>query len=324
MSDMIRVINGAEVARLLSLSDCVALMARTFVAISAGQAELPLRMAVQPPGTQNRLGLMPGYLAEPAALGVKVVTIFPGGASHPGFILLFDPDDGAPLAMVSASEVTALRTAAASAAATQILANPGDSDLAILGTGTQAAAHLRAMALVRPLSRVRLWGRSPAKAQAFAEANSDAVAVPIEIMPSAQAAVKGAGLICTTTSSPVPVVEARWVAPGAHVNLVGSSIPSTTEADAALVAMSSYFVDYRPSAIAQAGELKLAIDQGLVTLDHIRGEIGQVYSNQIPGRQTASEITVFKSLGNAAQDLASARWIHDRATQQGIGVSVEI
>lgn len=324
MSDTIRVITAAEVAQLLPLSDCVALMTRTFVALSAGQAELPLRMAVQVPGTQNRLGLMPGYLGEPAALGVKVVTIFPGGASHPGVILLFDPGNGAPLAMINASEVTALRTAAASAAATDVLANPGAADLAILGTGMQATTHLQAMALVRPLSRIRLWGRSLAKAQAFAEAQSGVAGVPVEVMPSAQAAVEGAGLICTTTSSPVPVLKASWVAPGAHVNLVGSSIPSTSEVDAALVAAASYFVDHLPSALAQAGELKLAIDQGMVTADHIRGEIGQVVSNQITARKSAEEITVFKSLGNAAQDLASARWIYDRAVHEGVGTSVDV
>ncbi len=324
MSNQIRIINGREVMQLLPLAECIPLMANTFMSISAGRAELPLRMAVQIPGTQNRLGLMPGYLAEPAALGVKVVTLFPGGSSHPGFVLVFDPATGAPLAMISASEVTALRTAAASAAATGALANQGHTELAILGAGTQASTHLRAMALVRPLSRVRVWARSPEKAQAFKEAHADAVGVPIEVMTSARAAVEGVGLICTTTSSPTPILEAEWVAPGAHVNLVGSSIPTTSEVDAALVAAAAYFVDYRPSALAQAGELKLAMEQGLVSADHIRGEIGQVLSRQIAGRGAQGEITIFKSLGNAAQDLASAFRIHQQAVLGGIGAVVEI
>lgn len=324
MRNPIRIINGREVRQLLPLSECIPLMARTFIAISGGKAELPLRMAVQIPGTQNRLGLMPGYLAEPAVLGVKVVALFPGGSSHPGFVLVFDSGSGAPLAMISASEVTALRSAAASAAATDLLANPGRTELAILGAGAQASAHLRAMALVRPLSRVRLWARSQEKAQAFSKAHADAVDAPIEVAPSARDAVEGAGLICTTTSSPTPILKAEWVASGAHVNLVGSSIPTTSEVDAALVAASGYFVDYRPSALAQAGELKLAMEQGLVSADHIRGEIGEVLSKQRPGRGAPAEITVFKSLGNAAQDLASAFHIHEQAALKGIGALVQI
>ena len=324
MHSSIRIVSSAQVARLLPMADAIPLMARTFEAVSAGRAQLPLRMAVQAPAPQNRLGVMPGCLDEPGALGVKVVALFPNAASHAGFILLFDPNSGAPLALVNAGEITALRTAAASAAATRVLANPGAADLAILGTGVQAAAHLKAMAHARPLSRIRVWGRSPDKALAFAAAHGDDAPVPIEAMPSARAAVDGASLICTTTSSPTPILEGAWVSSGAHVNLVGSSFPTTREVDTPLVVRSRYYVDYLASALAQAGELKAAMDEGLVNADHIRGEVGQVLLSQVAGRETPGDVTVFKSLGNAAQDLASARWVYDRATETGDGVAVEI
>lgn len=322
MRHTIKVIGGADVDRLLPMGACIELMRATFVAVSNGRAELPLRVAVAAPG--GRLGLMPGYLAEPGAIGVKVVSLYPAGASHAGFVLLFDPQTGAPLALVSAGEITALRTAAATAAATAVLANPDAGDVAILGAGVQAASHLRALSLSRPLSRVRLWARNPQKAQDFVARYAAVLRLPIEVAATPQATVEGATLVCTTTSAPEPILEGAWLADGAHVNLVGSSIPTTSEVDTATVARARYFVDYRPSALAQAGELKRAMDQGLVQADHIVAEVGEVLSGRMAGRRDADEITLFKSLGNAAEDLAAARFVYDRALETGAGATVEL
>lgn len=322
MRHPIRIISGADVERLVPMTACIELMRTTFAAVSDGRAELPLRMAVAAPG--GRLGFMPGYLAEPGAIGVKVVSLYPAGASHAGFVLLFDSQTGAPLALISAGEITAIRTAAATAAATNVLANPDAGDLAILGAGVQAAAHLHALSLARPLSRVRLWARNPEKARDFAARHAATLPFSIEVSPTPQAAVEGATLVCATTSAPEPILEGAWLAVGAHVNLVGSSIPTTSEADSVTVTRARYFVDYRPSALAQAGELKRAIDQGLVGPDHIVAEVGEVLLGRAEGRRRADEITLFKSLGNAAQDLAAARFAYDRAVEAGVGATVEL
>ncbi len=321
------VISGAEVRRLLPMIDCIPLVEGAMRTVSRGDAQLPLRISVSPIGTQNKLVAMPGYLDEPASMGAKVIAVYPGNArrglsSHMGVVVLFDVQQGIPLAMIDAASITGMRTAAASAVATRVLSPDDACDLAIVGTGEQAAAHLHALSLVRRLRSVRVWGRSRDKAKAFVEREASSVEVRIDVCDHLRDALVGADLVCTTTSSREPIVQGAWIARGAHVNLVGASTPVAREVDDALVRESSFFVDYRPSALSQAGELLGAM--GADAANHIRGEIGEVLNGTVPGRTDEFEITVYKSLGIAAQDLVTAHEVYRRAKAAGVGVRAQL
>ena len=318
------IVGGADVRRALPMSDCIEAVDRAMRAFSDGGAEVPLRTIMQLPGTRNFFGVMPGYLADPQGLGAKILTVYPdntqrGLPSHVGIVVLFDTEIGIPLAVMDAAEITAIRTAAASAVATRALARTDASHLAILGTGEQAATHLEAMSKVRALRTVRIWGRSIEKAERFAEQEGSRLSLRVEVSRTAEEAVKGADIVCTVTASRDPVLNGAWLARGAHVNLVGSSRLVAREADDEVVTNSRFFVDSRTSARAEAGELKHAIDAGLVSESHILGEIGEVLSGSVSGRTGNNDITVYKSLGVAAQDLAAAHVIYERAVRDGLG-----
>lgn len=326
-STPVLVIGGADVRRLLPMEDCIPIVASAMREVSRGGALMPLRIGCVPPGTQNILAVMPGYLDEPPSIGAKVIAVYPenaqrGLSSHMGVVVLFDPREGLPLAIIDAASVTGLRTAAATAVATKALAPESAADLAIIGTGEQAAAHLHAISLVRELRSVRVWGRSKEKAHAFADREARPGQPRIEVYATIRDALLGADLICTTTGSREPIVEGAWIAQGAHVNLVGASSAAAREVDDALVLRSSFFVDFRGSALAQAGELLSAM--GSNAARHIRGEIGEVLNGSVPGRTDEFEVTVYKSLGIAAQDLAAAHAIYQRAQQRGLGVRAEL
>jgi ornithine cyclodeaminase/alanine dehydrogenase-like protein (mu-crystallin family) len=321
------VISGADVRRLLSMADCIPLIEGVMRTVSRGGAQLPLRIGVSPVGTRNKLAVMPGYLDEPASIGAKVIAVYPGNArrglsSHMGVVVLFDPREGVPLAMIDAASITGMRTAAATAVATRALSPDDACDLAIIGAGEQASSHLHAISLVRKLRTVRVWSRSRDKARAFADREANAVDNRIDVCESIRDALVGADIVCTTTSSTEPIVQGAWIARGAHVNLVGASVPSAREVDDALVKQSSFFVDYRPSALAQAGELLGAM--GADAANHIRGEIGEVLNGTVAGRTDEFEITVYKSLGIAAQDLVTAHEIYRRAKAAGAGVRAQL
>jgi len=321
------VISGADVHRLLPMSDCIPLIENAMRTVSRGGAQLPLRIGVTPTGTQNKLAVMPGYLDEPASMGAKVIAVYPGNArrglsSHMGVVVLFDVREGVPVAMIDAASITGLRTAAATAVATRTLSPEDACDLAIIGTGEQAAAHLHAISLVRKLRTIRVWGRSRDNAHAFAEREGAKVDPRIEVSETIRDALVGADMVCTTTASREPIVQGAWIARGSHVNLVGASTAAVREVDDALVKQSSFFVDYRPSALAQAGELLGAM--GADAAKHIRGEIGEVLNGVVPGRTDEFEITVYKSLGIAAQDLAAAQEIYQRAKASGAGVRAQL
>lgn len=321
------VISGADVRRLMSMADCIPLIEGVMRTVSRGGAQLPLRIGVSPVGTPNKLAVMPGYLDEPASLGAKVIAVYPGNAkrglsSHMGVVVLFDAREGVPLAMIDAASITGMRTAAATAVATRALSPDDACDLAIIGTGEQASAHLHAISLVRKLRTVRVWGRSRDKARAFVEREANTVETRIDVCETVRDALVGADIVCTTTGSTEPIVQGAWIARGAHVNLVGASVASAREVDDALVKQSSFFVDYRPSALAQAGELLGAM--GADAANHIRGEIGEVLNGAVAGRTDEFEITVYKSLGIAAQDLVTAQEIYRRAKAAGAGVRAQL
>lgn len=321
------ILGGEQVRRALPMPVCIDAIERAMRAVSAGQARVPLRTVMPVPASPNLFAVMPGYLGDPPGLGVKILALYPdnparGLSSHIGLVACFDPQTGLPLAVMDASEITALRTAAASAVATRALARPDASVLAILGTGEQAATHLEALSHVRALRAVRVWGRTREKAQAFAARASARCSWPIQVCDSAQAAVEGADLICTLTASREPILEGSWLLPGAHVNLVGASQRSAREADDEVVTRSRFFVDLRASAMAEAGELHHAMQAGRVQEDPILGEIGEVLAGSVTGRAAATDVTVYKSLGIAAQDIAAAHVVYERAIHEGLGTRV--
>jgi ornithine cyclodeaminase/alanine dehydrogenase-like protein (mu-crystallin family) len=316
------VISGDDVRRLLTMERCVELIDTAMRTVSRGGAQLPLRIGAPIPGG-NVVAVMPGVLDEPAVAGAKVIAVFPNNSqrglpSHRGVVVLFDIDRGAPLAIIDATAITGLRTAAASAVATHALARADAASLAIIGNGEQAAAHLRAIAVVRPLKSVRVWGRSMERAQQFAHQERPHSPVPIDVAATVEQAVADADIVCTTTSAREPILQGAWLRPGSHVNLVGASAATAREADDELVKRAAFFVDFRGSALAQAGELLGAFGKDAAA--HIRGEIGEVLSGAKAGRTSREQITVYKSLGIAAQDLAAAQYVYESARRTGCGV----
>lgn len=322
----LRVISGAEIRELLPYDACVAAVAQAMRGVSAGRVLMPLRQFMPVPSTgDGKLAWMPGYLGEPECFGIKLLSLFPGNpkvglSSHVGLYVLYEAAHGRPLAIMEASALTAIRTASASVVATRALARPDSKTLAILGTGEEARSHIDAFQAVRPFERLLLWGRREDAARALAGHAQSAGCRGVEIVRDAAAAAAQADVICTVTSSATAILRGADVRPGTHLNLVGSSIPSTREVDDELVVKSRYFVDYRGSALAQAGELLEAIKAGHVTESHILGEIGDVLERVVPGRTSAADVTVYKSLGVAAQDLVSALLVYSRARERGLGV----
>jgi len=325
----IRFLSGAQTRRLLPMQACIDAVREAMVQVSRGNAALPLRHAMPIPNGKGMLGMMYGYLGEPEAFGMKLASLYPGNtrlglSSHMGLMILYEAEHGKPLAIMDASVVTAIRTAAASAAATEALARRDATVLAILGTGEQAAAHLESMAAVRELEQVRIWGRTATRAEALATQAREHVRAPIAVAGTAEEAVTGADIICTVTSSPDPILMGDWVARGTHVNLVGSSFPDRREVDDDLVAKSRFFADYRRSALAQAGEFLEAKAHGRIDERHIVAEIGEVYAGTAAGRTDDSQITVYKSLGIIAQDIAAAMLVWRTAQSEDVGHSLEL
>jgi ornithine cyclodeaminase/alanine dehydrogenase-like protein (mu-crystallin family) len=321
-------VNEAGVRRLLTMDVCVPLMRDALCALSRGDAVQPLRSLVRLPDGSGLLGLMPGYLGDPQSFGLKVVTVMPGNHgtpydSHQGVVMLFAVKHGEPLAVMDASSITAIRTAAASAAATDALARPDAGDLALIGSGTQAHTHLAAMRAVRPLRRVRVWSRNRENAERFAREAKASAGIVIEAASSAEEAVRGADLVCTTTSSREPVLQGSWLAPGAHVNAVGSCFPAARELDTEAVKRSRFVTDCRESCVKEAGDFLIPLREGAIGDSHLLGEIGDVFLGKLQGRTSPEDITVYESLGVAIEDLASAHAIHRRAIERGEGEWLE-
>jgi ornithine cyclodeaminase len=318
------IVNQSEVPQLLPMRECVDVMERAFRSLAQGEAILPLRPIMWLPERVGALGMMPSYLGGIQAIGLKAISVFPGNHgtaydSHQGVVLLFEAQHGRLLAIVDATSVTAIRTAAVSALATKVLAQESAGDLAILGSGTEARTHLEAMLVARPIRRVRVWSRHAENAAHFAAAESARHGIKVETAPDARTAVAGADLICTTTSAREPVLAGEWLARGAHINAVGSSVASTRELDTAALVRSRLFVDRRESALNEAGDFLMPKQEGAIGDEHIAGELGEVLLGAVPGRRSPDEITLFKSLGLAIEDLAAAQHIYDHARQRGIG-----
>lgn len=314
--------------RLLPMTECIDLMRQTMIATAERRVVLPLRSVMVMPDDKGMLGNMPGYLADPECFGVKLVSLIPRNkppqySSHLGLVLLFEAEHGQPVALLDAAEITAIRTAAASGLATRLLALPQAGDLALLGAGEQARSHLQAMLAVRTLRRVRVWARDPDKGAEFARAEGARHRIDIETSATVAEAVKGADIICTLTKAREPILRGEWLAPGTHLNVVGSSIAATAEIDTPAVVKSRFFVDYRESTINEGGEYLRALKAGAITPQHLLAEIGEVANGSKPGRLSPSDVTLYKSLGIAPQDLASAHYVLEKARAAGLGQVID-
>lgn len=323
------ILTQPEVRRLLPMRRCMDLMAEVLKSLARGECVNPLRSAMHLPDGRGLLGMMPGLSGTPDALGLKVVTVFPGNHgtpydAHQGLVVLFDPEFGLPTAILDASEVTAIRTAAVSGVATELLARDDSTELAILGSGVQGRTHLEAMLEARRFERVRVYSPTEANRRAFAERESARHGIAVEAVASAEEAVRDADVICTVTSSREPVLQGSWIAPGAHINAVGSSIKTTRELDTEAVVRSRLFVDRRESTVNEAGDFLFPKAEGAIDDSHIVGEIGEILLGQVGGRETQDEVTLFKSLGLAVEDLAAAHHVLERARAEGVGVSVPL
>ena len=305
-----RFIDREEISRRLTYEVCIPIVRNAMIAFSRGETRQLLRSIL--PLSEGRLfGVMPGALGANAPFGAKLISVFQenfsrGIQSHQGLVILFDPESGAPVCVLHAGEITAIRTAAASAVATDALARKDACRLALLGYGEQAETHARAIGKVRNLESIVVWGRSPDRAGAFAERMKKEQKIPVTPAATVQQAVAEADIICTGTSATEPILKGAWVRPGAHVNLVGSGYAGPTEVDNDLAVRSRFIADSREGVLQQGAEFLRAKQAGLIGDDHIVAEIGQVLAGEIEGRRSPEEITVYKSLGHIVQDLASA------------------
>lgn len=313
-----RFIDREEVARRLTYEVCIPIVRQAMIAFSKGETKQLLRSII--PLSEGRLfGIMPGAMGAHGVFGAKLISVFHGNfqrgiQSHQGLVILFDAESGAPVCAAHAGEITAIRTAAASAVATDALARKDARRLALLGYGEQAQTHARAMTKVRRIESIAVWGRSPERARAFAERMQTELGVPVTSAGTVKEAVAEADIVCTVSSASEPILKGEWIRPGTHVNVVGSSYAGPAEVDNELVARSRFIADSRESVLQQGAEFLRAKAAGLVDDGHIAGEIGQVLTGEIEGRRSAEEVTVYKSLGHVVQDLASAWALY---TQKG-------
>jgi ornithine cyclodeaminase/alanine dehydrogenase-like protein (mu-crystallin family) len=317
------VLNQREVERLLDMEGCIEAMAEALASLARGEVHVPLRFVVKPENEPSLIGLMPAHRAGDQPLySLKTVCVFPdnpkrGLDAHQGTVTLFDGETGEVRALMNASAITAIRTAAVSAVATRALAREDTSELAILGSGVQARSHLEALPFVRDFERVRIFSPTAGHAKTLADE------VGGEVVGSAEEAVRGADVVVTATSSTDPVLRREWLEDGAHVNVIGGRPPQMRELDVQTVADSAFYTDKRESAENEAWDYRDALEAGAIGPGHIRGEIGEVLIGAAPGRQSAEEITVFRSLGLAVEDLAAAEYVVARARQTGAGTEVE-
>ncbi len=324
----ILVLAGHHVRELLPYRECADVMRDALTELATGQLQQPLRTVVRPRDAAGIMGLMPAY--GPPGYGLKAICITPGNPalgldSHQGGVLLFAADTGVPLALVNASAVTEIRTAAVSAVATSLLASPGAAVLAIIGTGVQGRAHAHAVAATRPLTAIRVVGRDLARTREVAAELAGELALPVSAHDTVPEAVAGAGIVVTATSSSRPVLCRDWLAPGTHVNAVGACLPGDRELDTATMAEAAVFADSRESVQHESGDYLLAQAEGVV--NPVRAELGELLAQAAPGRARCGldggQLTVFESLGLAAEDLAAASYVYAKAQRLGVGTAAD-
>ena len=329
MAQHFRLLTEQHVHSLLPMTDLISAMESALAKFSAGEVLQPVRTVLTVGPTKAYFGLMPASVPNPASLGAKLVTVFgenhqKGLPSHLATILLLDPETGSLIALMDGRYITEARTAAVSAVSARFLANAQASRLAIIGTGVQARSHLEALQHVRQLQDVRVWSPRQQSRDQFVDDMSPHLPIPIRACASAEAAVTGADLIVLATSSKLPVVEDRWVASGAHVMCVGACRPDQREMAPALVKRGRLYVDSRAAAVVESGDVVMNIAEGLFDKTHLRGEIGELVLGRVTGRNSDSDVTIFKSLGMAVEDVVAADLVFRRASETGAGTELTL
>ena len=322
-------LSETEVQSLIDVEELISTLEKAQIQYSTGKAVMPVRLVVPLPQIQGRITSMPGFLDEDKALGMKVVTYFQENPKHNlptilATIMLFSAETGKMIAAMDGSYITAIRTACASAVATKALANADTPVLGILGAGVQARSHIQALARVRKIERIKIYSPSGASASAIKKDLAPAMKIAIDVAESAEDAVRDADLLVTATTSTKPIVKSEWLKAGVHINAVGSHRPDYREIDGATLARAKLIVDSREAIMAECGDILLAIKEKTISENHIHGEIGEVLAGTKPGRSSAGEVTLYKSVGIAIQDVATANLVYRKALEQAVGTTVEI
>ena len=313
-----------HVRSILPMADLIACMESALGRFSSGEVQQPVRTVLNIGPQQHWWGLMPAYVNQPPIMGAKVVTVFNTNAdrglhTHQAMIVLFDPDTGTLQAVMDGRYITEARTGAVSAVSARYLSRADASTLAIVGTGVQARGHLHAFKDVRQIREVRVWSPRRPSRERFVRDVQPHAGMPVHAAESAEEAVRGADLVVLATASPQPVVNLRWIAPGSHIVSVGAPRPDQREIDPALTARARLFVDSKAAALAESGDIIMGIAEGRFGPDHIAGELGELVLGRVEGRRSDEEITIFKSLGMAVEDVVTADLVYRRAAEQGVG-----
>ena len=323
------IVDHRLVRQSLPMDECIEVMAQTLKMLGRKRAENPLRNIMWLPDKSGLLGMMPASLEETGIMGLKAISVFPGNHktdydSHQGTVMLFETQNGRLLAIMDAGKITEIRTAAVSGVATNLLAEKDAQSLALLGSGVQARSHLAAMLAVRKINRVKVWSPNSHHARTFAEHESNRYNIQIDAVETAESAVAKADIICTVTAATDPVLAGKWLRPGTHINAVGSSVPFARELDSAAIKKSKLYVDRRESTLNEAGDFLIPKKEGVIDDAHILGEIGELLLNKINGRTSLEDITLFKSLGLAVEDVAAAYHIYQKLSARKQEVWVEM
>jgi ornithine cyclodeaminase/alanine dehydrogenase-like protein (mu-crystallin family) len=323
----IRFLSGRDVTQALPMREAIEAMRHAFRQLADGEVVMPPRTHIAAPRQEGDALFMPSCLAADGVMGMKVVTVFRGNPAHglpviQALMVVLDAATGRPLAVLDGTRLTAIRTGAASGLATELLARPDAAVAAIFGAGPQARTQLEAVSVARPIREARVFDPNAGRAREFAREMTDRLGVPVTMPLSPSAALEGADVVCTATTSPGPVFDDRDLAPGVHLNAIGSYRPTVREIPGETVARARVVVDHLPAALAEAGDLLIPMQQGIIAREHIYATLGQIVTGRKPGRQSHSEVTLFKSVGLAVQDLAAAVRILANADRLGLGTEL--
>lgn len=310
------------------MEECITVMENIFIQLEEDQAFNPLRSAMLIPGENGLLSMMPGYVNKQDIMGIKSVSVYPENAnigleSHQGSVTLFNALNGTPLAIMEAGQITAIRTAAVSGLATRILAKKNSKILAILGSGIQARTHIEAMTTILNLEEIRVWSKNKKNAKRLVEEQRKKYAIPFRPFDTVNEAIYNADIICTTTAAVEPILQGKYLMQGVHINAVGSSVRNTRELDGFAIKLSKLYVDKIESTINESGDFLMAKQEGTIDDNHIIGTLGEILTKQKKGRNNINDITLFKSLGLAVEDIATAFFIYDKYVKSNKGNWVE-
>ena len=326
---MIRILSREDVRQALPMRQAIDAMKRAFAQLSTGQADVPVRVALDVPRHNGVTLIMPAYLSADDQMAIKIVSVFHDNPPK-GLPLIYalavvvDATTGNPAAVMDGTVLTALRTGAASGAATDLLARPDARTVAIFGTGAQGGTQLEAVCAVRPVEEAWVYDVAPQRAAAYAEEMGQLLSLPVSVAETPAQAVRQADVICAATTSSSPVFDDADVRPGTHINAIGAYTPQMQEIPSETVLRARVVIDHRESSLAEAGDLLIPLQQGLITEDHIYAELGEITAGHKPGRTSPDEITLFKSVGVAVQDVAAASAVLEAARRLGLGTEVSL